>query len=249
MRNVTHAMLSDDLSRAELDFSLDAMATLHVTFWDDLTVQNPALSLCSPENLFTHTASGKLQHLSAANSLPVHGMIQEGWRLLPTFVDAVVVELLLGLSHNPQPLCSAMRRYPQTLVHGDWRVANFGIERGESWRLVLLDWARPTVTAPAVDLAYFLVTNDSLLPARKQSIIEEYRTHLTRRLGQRFDKAWWQPMLELSLLSAFLMIGCFKAWFAARALDETDRAQRLANLRWWTEQARAGARWLVPYAA
>jgi hypothetical protein len=65
------------------------------------------------------------------------------------------------------------------------------------------------------------------------------------QLGQRFDDAWWQPMLELSLLSAVLMIGCFRAWSVARASDEADRAQQLANLRWWAEHARAGAKWLM----
>jgi hypothetical protein len=250
MRNVTHALLDDraSLSEADGEFSLDAMAALHASFWNNPVVDNPVLNLCSPEHLFTHTAPGKIRQISANKPAPIYDMILEGWRSLPAFVDPDVLELLLGLSRDPLPLCKALLRYPQTLVHGDWRIANFGIERGENHRLVLLDWARPTVTAPTVDLAYYLVTGGEELPGSKEAAIASYRQHLARRLGRRFAEPWL-PMLELSLLSALLMIGCFKSFFAAHAEDETDRARRQADLRWWSDQARAGARWLVSYAA
>jgi aminoglycoside phosphotransferase (APT) family kinase protein len=134
-------------------------------------------------------------------------------------------------------------------VHGDWRIANFGIERRERSRLVLLDWARPTMTAPTVDLAYYLVTSGGSLTSSKEENIAVYHRCLARRLGLQIDESWWQPMLELSLLSAILMIGCFKAFFAVRAEDEANRERQQAELKWWSDRARAGARWLVSDAA
>jgi hypothetical protein len=121
MRNVTHALLDDNvaLSEADSEFNLDAMAALHAKFWNDAAVDSPPMNLCSPEALFTHTAPGKIQRQIMDSPVPVYGMILEGWRSLPAFVGADVADLLLELSRNPRPLCKAFLRYPQTLVHGD----------------------------------------------------------------------------------------------------------------------------------
>ena len=247
MRNVTHALLGEgnSLSEADNEFNLNAMAALHATFWGDAALHNPILNLCSPENLFTHTAPEKINRIAPDNPAPVFDMMQEGWRLLPTFVDEDVVDLLLALARDPQPLCNAFLDYPQTLVHGDWRTDNFGIEHGDTTRLVLLDWARPTLTVPTVDLAYYLVTSWADLPISKESTIDLYRQYLVRHLGRRFNESWWQPMLELSLLSAFLMIGCFKAWSIAHTEDEELRMERQADLIWWSERVQIGAKWLA----
>jgi aminoglycoside/choline kinase family phosphotransferase len=180
------------------------------------------------------------------NPAPVIDAALEGWRLLPDFVDADVFDLLKSLAHNPQPLCNALARYPQTLVHGDWRVANFGIERNNGHlQLNLLDWTRPTLTVPAVDLAYYMVTSWREIPISQEATIALYKQQLAHRLGERFDESWWQPQLELSLLGALLMIGCFKAWDTIKSNDEATRKQNQATFAWWSEQARAGAKWLV----
>jgi hypothetical protein len=247
MRNVTHALLPDESSFSEADneFTLDAMTALHATFWDDVALHNPGLNLCSPENLFTHTAPEKTRQLATDNPSPVLEAILEGWRILTTFVDADVVDLLRDLARDPRPLCSALSSYPQTLVHGDWRLANFGVERGERPQLILLDWSRPTRTVPAVDLAYYLVSSWSQLPISKEATIELYKQRLAQRIGERFDESWWQPQLELSLLSAFLMLGCFKARDAAHLDNGNHQMQEQADFEWWSEQVRAGAEWLT----
>ena len=246
MHDVTDTLLLDGapLSAADNAFILDVMAALHGTFWEDAALQNPDMHLCSPQHLLTHTAPEKIQRLAATGSTPVLAILLEGWRALPTLVDADVAELLRALAHDPRPLCTALARYPQTLTHGDWRPANLGITRGAHPRLVLLDWARPTPTVPAVDLAYYLVTSSGELPVSREAAIDLYKRRLADRLGARFDASWWQPQLELSLLSAFLMLGCFKAWGVARA-DEQHRARQRAELEWWSERVRAGARWLA----
>jgi hypothetical protein len=245
MRNIAHTLLDNiSLSETDNEINLNAMAALHATFWNDKALNNSILNLCSPENLFTHTAPERIQQITTNNPAPVLNMILEGWRLLPKFIDADVVDLLRGLAHDPNPLCTALLNYPQTLVHGDWCFVNLGVERGESPRLVLLDWARPTLTAPAIDLAYYLVTSWRKLPVSKQATIDLYKQHLVRRIGKRFDETWWQPQLELSLLAALLMIGCIKAWSSIYADDEKQRIQEQADLEWWAEQARPGAKWL-----
>ena len=99
--------------------------------------------------------------------------------------------------------------------------------------------------APAVDLAYYLVNSWRDLPISKEATIDLYKQRLAERLGERFDEPWWQPQLELSLLGAFLMIGCFKARGAAHSNNGDNQMRDQAELGWWSEQARAGARWLA----
>jgi hypothetical protein len=247
MRNVSHTLFPDEtfLSKADHAFNLEAMAAFHATFWEDDALQNPDFNLCSPANLFTHTAPEKFRRIAAVNPALVIDTALEGWRLLPTFVDADVFDLVQSLAHNPQPLCKALANYPQTLVHGDWRAPNFGIERNGRSQLNLLDWARPTPTAPAVDLAYYLVCGWHLLPVSQATTIALYKQQLARRLGDRFDESWWQPQLELSLLGALLMIGCFQAFNTAQSDNEAARKQSQATFAWWSGQARAAARWLA----
>jgi hypothetical protein len=247
MRNVAHSLWPDGtiLSEEDTEFSLEAMAALHVAFWEDHALNDPTLNLCSPEYLFTHTAPERTQRLAQNNSTPILEMILEGWRRLPTFIEPDVAELLRYLARDPAPLCTALANYPQTLVHGDWHLPNLGLERKERPRLIVLDWTRPTRTVSTVDLAYYLVTSSMKLPISHEAVIGRYKQRLIRRLGERFDEAAWQPQLELSLISAFLMIGCFRAWSAAHADDENSRMQERANIAWWSEQIRAGARWLA----
>jgi aminoglycoside phosphotransferase (APT) family kinase protein len=160
------------------------------------------------------------------------GLVQEVWLW---FLDA----------HYHTRLCSALTRFPKTLIHGDVRLANLGIERSQYTKLIILDWARPTSTVPAVDLIYYLMTSFSLhLPISLEQSIDLYKERLASRLGDRFDESWWQPQLELSFLGVFAMMGIFKTYSAEHSGDELHRKQDRADLEWWSEKAREGTRWL-----
>lgn len=246
MHNVAHNLLErTSLSESDHDVTLYAMAALHAAFWDSNALIKFTKDLCRPEHLFTHTAPAKIRKITTKKPAPVLDMILEGWRILDTLIEGEVAELLRELAHDPQPLCAGLLNYPQTLNHGDWRIANLGVEHGASPRLIVLDWARPTITVPGIDLAYYLVTSWRALPISKEATIESYKQHLARRLGQRFDESWWQPQLELSLIGALLMIGCFKAWFSVHSNDKKQRIEEQAELKWWAEQARTGVKWLA----
>jgi hypothetical protein len=247
LRDVSHALMPDGTPRSSEDTArvLDAMAALHAAFWDDDVLCNPALQLCCQRRLFTHTSPDTITPIAARSTAPVLGMIREGWGLLPRLVDADVVELIRELAHDPGPLCTALERYPHTLVHGDWRPANLGIERGEQRRLILLDWQRPTATVPGADLAYFLAFTANSRSLSREAAIDLYKQRLADRLGARFDLAWWQPQFELSCLGTFVLLGCLQAWFAVHTADADRHRQDRAELAWWSEMVRAGARWLA----
>jgi aminoglycoside phosphotransferase (APT) family kinase protein len=247
MHDVSDALVPEQssLSKADHECSLNAMAALHATFWESAALEHPALHLCRPEHLITHTAPDKIRRMAATRPSPILEIILEGWRALPALLDADVVELLETLAHDHRPLSAALAACPRTLVHGDWRPANIGFRHGTRPRLVLLDWARPTRTSCAVDLAYYLITSGRNLPLSHEQTIDRYKRELARRLGARFSESWWRPQLALGLLVAFLMIGCFKARGIVHAELAEDRMRQQAELEWWSEQARAAAGWLV----
>jgi aminoglycoside/choline kinase family phosphotransferase len=136
-------------------------------------------------------------------------VILDGWKILPELIGRELAHKIIALSNNPQPICAELVKFPQTLVHGDFHMTNLGLERGEKNCLILLDWARPAFTAPAVDIAFLLGINGQTLPITRDEAIALYRQNLARNLDNRYDPRLWKPQLELSLLAGFAMTSCF----------------------------------------
>lgn len=232
-------------------FFLEAMAALHATFFEARELVDPGLGLCQlPQVYGIFSPATGWREAGLADEVPKR--ILEGWALLPSLVEPDVATVILDLLEDPGPLCAALARYPHTLVHGDWRHANQGLLTAEAGaasgpprRLVLLDWQLAAVGPPAIDMGRCLATNSALLPGTKEETIAVYREQLASRLGSRFNDAWWQPQLELGLLGGFLQDGwavALKATHWHIGADARDRWR--ADLQWWSQQVRAGLRWL-----
>ncbi len=249
MRDVQETLLPDGdeqpISEENNELILDAMAALHAAFWEDPILHHPALNLCSPEQAFSWASQEMARQVFAVCPNEVLDMVIEGWDLLPTCVSADVAELLHSLARDPSPLCTALARFPQTLVHNDMRAANIGVVHGASSRLLLLDFMRAAVTVPAVDLAWYLVANLHQPVIPQETSIEMYKQRLTQRLGDRFDESGWQSQLELSLLATFVQQTSFKAWYVKKyPHNEQHKIREQALLAWCSEHARAWAKWL-----
>jgi hypothetical protein len=248
MHDVSEALIPASVKHAPISRSdhrryLDALAALHATFWDEPRMADLGGGYCSARHLYTATspATGKreVDHPNAV--LP---RIRNGWELFWTSVAPDVAELLRRLFEDPGPLCSALARHPQTIVHGDPRAANLGIMRQPWPRVVLLDWHFVGRSSPGVDVAWYLWALGSRLPVARETTIAWYRDRLAHRLGVRFDESWWQPLMDLSLLGQLMRGGC---WLAIDAVQHPSPAVREWNrkeLAWWSERARDGARWL-----
>jgi hypothetical protein len=223
---------------------LDAMAALHAAFFEMPELLNPALGLCTLRHVYTMFAP-LTGHREAGGPDEVPRRILEGWDLVRTLVEPDVVHVVEELLDDSQPLCEALGRYPRTLVHGDWRHANQEVLRGECTQVIMLDWQLAAAAPPAVELGRYLGTNSMLLPVSKEAALEYYRQRLAHRLGSRFDEGWWRPQLELGLLGGFIQDGwaiALKATHWHVGAGARDRWQ--ADLQWWSEQVRAGAKWL-----
>ncbi len=246
MRNVEAALVPyAPFSRVDNETFLDAMAALHATFFEMPELTDPAIGLCSLCNVYT-LFSPQTGHREAGGPDEIPQRVLAGWDLVQTLVEPDVADILQALLENPQPLCEALGRYPQTLLHGDWRHANQGLLRnGRTTQVILLDWQLATVGPPAVELARYLGTNSALLPVSKEEAIACYRQRLSHHLGTRFDERWWQAQLELGLLGGFVQDAWAIALKATRwHITAGQRDHWLADLQWWSEQVRAGVRWL-----
>ena len=224
---------------------LDALAALHATFWEDSAAADPARGFCTSTHRYT-AFSPETGRREADGPDVYPRIIRDGWELFPTLVDPDVADLVVGLAIDPGPLCAAQARYPQTVVHGDLRPPNLGLvrDRTPGPRVVLLDWHFVGPGVPGVDLTWYLYCTGPGRSIARETVIACYRDRLARRLSSRFNDAWWQPQLELSLLGQMLRCGQDMAWAAVRHERASVREWARENLAWWSEQARAGAKWL-----
>lgn len=217
---------------------LDGLSALHAAFWEWPGAAEPDAGLCDllHRYLLLAPSTGRC---GGAGSLSA--TIVDGWELLGDLVDPAVGDLVYRLLEDLQPLCAALSRYPQTLLHGDSKLANVGLAECGPAQVLLLDWGLVGTGPPSVEIAWYLAVNSARLPVAKEEAITQYQRSLARRLGGRFDEQWWQPQFGLSLLGGFLQLGWAKAVGAARGEDEAVRAREQAELAWWSRK-RTGLR-------
>jgi hypothetical protein len=248
MRDVSDDLLRDPMgttpiSRADHRRYLDALAAMHVAFWESPWAAETGRGLTTPWHLYT-AFSPETGQREAGHPNEVVGEIRHGWEIFRELAEPDVADLVHRLCQNPAPLCAALARYPQTIVHGDPRGNNIGIRRIPEPRVVLLDWHLVSKVPPGVDVAWYLWALGIKLPVARETTIAWYRDQLAHRLGDRFDESSWRPQMALSLLGQVLRGGWGIAWDAAYAPDPVYRTWNRQELAWWCQRAREGARWL-----
>lgn len=248
MRDVSADLLHDSegttpISRADHRRYLDALAAMHVAFWESPWASEPDRGLTTPWRLYT-TLSEETSRREAGHPNEVVGMIRLGWERFWELAKPDVADLVHRLLEDPTPLCVALAWYPQTVVHGDPRGANIGIMRNPTPRVILLDWHLVTPAPPGVDIAWYLWALGIQLPVASETTIAWYRDRLAHRLGDRFADAWWQPQMALSLLGQVLRGIWWHAWAAIEEPDPDYREWIRHDFDWWCDRAREGAHWL-----
>jgi hypothetical protein len=158
---------------------------------------------------------------------PVPKVAAEGWGRFAERAPADVRDVVDGLRRDLDPLVVAVRRTPQTLLHGDWKLGNVGSRPEPDGRTILLDWSYPGAGPVAHDLAWYLAMNRDRLPEPKEACIDALGTSLAAQ-GIDLD-GWWDTQVSLCLLGALVQLG----W--EKALGDDD------ELGWWCDRAREGA--------
>jgi hypothetical protein len=218
MHDVSNGLLPWDRyinPRANEDY-LRSLAHLHAHFWNSPTLEQPELGLCSMAEL-------------TAMSTPGHGgpsLFEKGFSVIPQVYAPDVAEILCELVSNPQPLFRVLACYPHTLVHGDYKVTNLAWNVSPQLPVVALDWQLAAIGSPTMELAWY-ASYPNFSPAPPAQCIDLYHQYLARELGSRWDESYWQPLLELGLLTNMVR-KCVS--FAYYALYDDDKA-RQENVR------------------
>lgn len=229
LRDMTQAMVPEGderISQALHRQLLAHLAALGAAFWDATDGLPELVPLAARWAFFGPGCLQAEEDLGWPD--PVPPLAQRGWARFAERVPRDVGEVVDALRRDLDPLVVAVRRTPQTLLHGDWKLGNLGASSG---RTVLIDWTYPGIGPIAHDLAWYLSLNQARIPESKEAAIEALRASLEAE-GVRTGP-WWEAQLSLCLLGAVVQFG----W--EKALGHDD------ELGWWCDRVREGARWLA----
>lgn len=163
---------------------LKHLALLHGHFWNDAALTRPELGLSSLYDFLTILSPARVRgELDAGRGHPVLEMAAKGWAKFDAEAPSDVRDIVHDWQNDPAPLLAELEALPQTLVHGDFKLANLGIatEPSGARRSVILDWQDATRGAGVLDLGYFLALNGLRLPILKTDAIAMYKRALAEQ--------------------------------------------------------------------
>jgi Phosphotransferase enzyme family len=228
-RDITPIMLPKEgvIESDIVDNVLGATARLHAHFWEDpladagfpLLGHRERLTIVSPASGAILVDEGK------------DFGIARGWELFSKRAPRPAAELAASLFADMTPLVSALDALPQTLIHGDLKFGNAGVEGEQLW---LIDWANIGRAPAAAEMAWFLAVNSSRLPCSLDETLAHYERRLIEAIGPRtFDAPSWTRQRAALAVCGLLLYG----W--GKALDAEDGQP--GELAWWCEHALDGA--------
>ena len=220
MRDVSASLVPADgrIDRAAVRRVLAALADLHLAFWGERFPD-----LCTLEDRY-HLLSPRTARREQERGERVGDIISLCGELFSELVPVDIATAISTIANRPALLAEQLDRCEQTLIHGDVRLNNLGFSDD---RVVLVDWGERTGGAPAaVELASFLVFDAKRLDVARDDVISDFRT----LYGDRFDES----ALQLSLIGAFVQLGCHFVLPIALGGGDEARAAASAELEWWT---------------
>lgn len=204
---------------------LEALAAMHARFWLDGSLHDRWLGLASLASFIGHTSPSSIEKVRhKGGTAELLDLAEEGWRRLPMVTDPSFAADVEWLAEDPALVARAAERWPWTLVHADPRSANAAID--DDGRLILLDWARPVVGPPTVDLAYWLFGGNQHRAVPHTELIDLYAGSLRAHLGPRLPEDDWDALVAFGLLAVFVPMAPFIARFQPKAAT------------WWMERVR-----------
>ena len=148
-----------------------------------------------------------------------------GWDAWDRLATRRARDVVASLSDDPQPLIDALVSQPATLIHGDLKLANVGIEADGS--VVIVDWQMVMLGPIAIELGWFLVSNVASLPLSADEVIERYRAKLS------LD----DDGVDAAILVGLLLRGWRKGLDAEAGITLASGVSADDDLAWWCERA------------
>ena len=220
---------------------LDSLARLHATFWNHPHLNDLNLGLCDTAKRLDLTSPALAQKQYGHQRGVLPDWIKGGWEVMEDLLDPDVFAQMRTLIENPAPLFETLRRYPYTLLHGDYRAANLGyLKYGHP---VIFDWQLAARSLMTIDLAWFAQQGEVRDVMGQAPAISYYRGQLETYLNARFDDTEWQAMIDLGFLADALWSTCFAAYWSIHS-DTPEGQRREENVvKQRNQQVRDAMRW------
>jgi hypothetical protein len=229
------------MDRETISTHLKALAGLHAEFWNDERLNDSQLGLAHPGKLIQLSSSQfSLKH-NADKWGHLPDMVIGGWKVMEEFLDPDVFSHMKKLVNNPQPLLDCLKRYPSTLLHGDYYPNNLSYQHPHN--PIAIDWQLSIHSLMTIDVIR-LIRCFYTDPAELENVQNEYRGYLESYLNKVFDDNDWLIMMDLGYLVDVLWITCYIAAMYRFKENPEDRKFETARLKLCNQLVRNGVRWL-----
>ena len=156
-----------------------------------------------------------------------------GWDAFDRLAPPAAREVVASMATDPGRLLDALGLLPSTLIHGDLKLANVGIEPDGT--IDLVDWQMVAVAPVAVELGWFLVANVASLPLPPEEVLDRYR----QVAGRPAD---WGAQVDCAILVGLLLRGWRKGFDAEAGITLGSGIGATDDLAWWSDRAVEAAR-------
>lgn len=242
MRDVSDGLFYDkEITPKTIHPLLDALAAMHAMFWEDETLKNPELGLCTPDQMiktFWKEHLHRYRHDTKATEY-----IIAGWDAFFDMVEPDVRDAVQRLMEDPHPLFRKLDQLPATFVHGDYRLANLAL-MPKTNQLIAFDWQHAGYAPATMCLSWFIMGSVGVGGVGVYEAAEYYRQQLTKRLCNLFDPDLWQQMLDLGCMADALRKGNWHALFSVSHSDEAVRIRMRKSIDDYSDFIRKGLKWL-----
>jgi len=221
----------EPIARPHEDELLAALARLHARFW-----RSPALStswLGRASSTSEIVCPTVLDDAAALALMPaaLRERLRLGW-------DTALARLstrAAGVLRCPaRTFHEAWADLPETLVHGDAKVANFAPIPGRG--VAAFDWALMGTGPSTTDLGWYLAVNASRLTRSKEAVIARYRELLERELGHALDDVLWARLEDVAVIYAARTM----LWAKGAQVAAGSDAARV-EWEWWARRLEEAA--------
>jgi hypothetical protein len=218
-----------------IDRVLGGLATLHANPWPE-TLRVEAAPWCGLAERVTLICRGSLERPGPARNA-VGDRILPGWDAFDWRAPEAAREVIASLGADPAPLLTALAALPSTLLHGDLKLANVGIEPDGT--IDLVDWQMVTVAPVAVELGWFLVSNVASLPLSPEDVLARYHAAMATQGPAAIGD--WDAQVDAAMLVGLLLRGWRKGADAEAGLTLASGVSAADDLAWWCDRVVAAA--------
>ena len=211
---------------AHEDIIVDALASMHATFWDSPEIKKISW-LATPHDYLNILSPGEHeQDKYCPPSDKIRNSILEGWKIALQLLPAQTADYF---TKTVEEIFKPWNDLPVTLLHGDVKIANMAIIPGG--KLALFDWPMVGCAPCAMELGWYLAVNATRLSRTKETFIVKYRSCLESHLQFEIDEQTWQRMIHLAVVTGAMML----LWNKALGWQSGTQKGK-EEWKWWRDQ-------------